>query len=113
MRSFAGSSHVFTNSDAGSLARLASAAADIALIIDKSGTIRELAGDNPNLPLDQWSDWIGRSWSEVVSVESRPKVESMQRDASAGVITRWRHLNHPGRDGGESVPVMYLSLIHI
>jgi transcriptional regulator PpsR len=107
VRSFAGSSHVFTNSDAGSLARLASAAADIALIIDKSGTIRELAGDNPNLPLDQWSDWIGRSWSEVVSVESRPKVESMQRDASAGVITRWRHLNHPGRDGGESVPVMY------
>ena len=107
MRSFADSSRGFSKSEAGSLAKLASAAADIALIIDKFGTIRELAGDNPNLPLDQWSDWVGRPWSEVVSVDSRPKVEAMQRDASAGVTTRWRHLNHPGRDGGESVPVMY------
>lgn len=107
MRSFADSSRGFSKSEAGSLAKLASAAADIALIIDKFGTIRELAGDNPNLPLDLWSDWVGRPWSEVVSVESRPKVEAMQRDASAGVTTRWRHLNHPGRDGGESVPVMY------
>lgn len=107
MRSVAGTARHFSSSEAGSLARLAAIAADVALIIDRSGTIRELAGDNANLPLDQWADWIGRPWSDVVSVESRPKVEAMQRDAQAGNTTRWRHLNHPGRDGIDNVPVMY------
>ncbi|NBT79762.1 MAG: transcriptional regulator PpsR, partial [Betaproteobacteria bacterium] len=86
---------------------MAAVAADVALIIDRNGTIREVAGENPSLPLNQWAEWIGQSWSDVVSVESRPKVEAMQRDAQAGKTTRWRHLNHPGRDGIENVPVMY------
>ena len=107
VRPVAGNANGFSTSEAGSLARMAAVAADVALVMDRNGTIREVAGENPSLPLNQWADWIGQSWSDVVSVESRPKVEAMQRDAQAGKTTRWRHLNHPGRDGIENVPVMY------
>ena len=107
MKLFSAPSATFSKADPASLARLAAAAGDVALLIDKNGTIRDLAGDDSNLPLDQWSEWIGRSWIDVVSVESRPKVAAMQRDALAGTTTRWRHLNHPAANSDIDVPVMY------
>lgn len=97
----------FQKAGSATLARLAAAAGDLALVIDRNGLIRDLCGDAENLPIEQWSHWIGRPWVDVVSSESRPKVEAMQRDASAGITTRWRHLNHPGDELGAAVPILY------
>lgn len=107
MRQFSGSAKSFPAPDPGVIARLASAAADVALLIDKRGTILDLAGDEETFPLNQWAHWVGQNWVDVVTVESRTKVQAMQRDALAGLTSRWRHLNHVGSDDGEAVPVMY------
>ena len=107
VRTFSAPSRTFPKAEVASLARLAAASGDVALLIDKDGTIRDLAGDSSNLPLDHWAEWIGRSWIDVVSIESRPKVAAMQRDALAGTTTRWRHLNHPAANSDIDVPVMY------
>lgn len=53
--------------------------------------------------------WIGRAWTEVVTVESRPKVEALLRDAAAKHVPRWRHVNHPV-SGGEDFPVRYATV---
>ncbi len=40
-------------------------------------------------------DWVGQPWAETVTVESRPKVEALLRDAAAKAAPRWRQVNHP------------------
>jgi transcriptional regulator PpsR len=89
-------------------AALIAAAADLALIIDAQGTIEDVSFNNDELArdLDIHSSWVGRLWRDTVTIESRPKVESLLRDALQKTQPRWRHLNHPiGRDS--DVPILY------
>ena len=96
------------NLDAESAAALITAAADIALAIDRDGVIRDIAVHSAELwtALEECRGWVGRHWHDVVTVESRPKVEAMLRDALRKVEPRWRHLNHPVTDGTD-IPVLY------
>ena len=98
--------------DTASAAALLQAAADVALVIDGQGVIRDLAiGGIPGLGFDGSDDWVGRHWLETVTVESRPKVLAMLRDAAASQppATPWRQLNHPMADGAD-VPVLYAAV---
>ena len=94
--------------DPDAAAALITAASDIALIIDGTGIIRDLAFNNERLALDLEGSaaWVGQPWIEVVTVESRPKVEALLHPTGSGSAPRWRHINHPGARGG-SVPVLY------
>ena len=87
-------------------ASLVGAASDIALVLDKRGVIEDASTSVEGLPGDVPASWIGRPWAEVVTQESRPKVDSLLHDVSASNGHRWRHVNHmlaPGSD----FPVMY------
>ena len=94
--------------DPDAAATLITAASDVALIIDSHGVIRDLAFSSERLAVEmEGSDtWVGRLWTDVVSPDSQPKVETMLRSRSQGAPPRWRHLNHPSRSGG-SVPILY------
>jgi transcriptional regulator PpsR len=97
--------------DAEAAAMLVAAASDLALVIDDRGVVRDVSFQNDDLArdLDMQASWPGRAWIDTVSVESRPKVESLLREASAKGVPRWRHLNHPvGRDA--HVPVLYSAI---
>ncbi len=91
--------------DAGAAARLISAAADIVLIVDDAGVIRDLAFGNNELLTHGCGDWLGKTWAQTVTLESQPKVEAMLRDAS-GADARERQVNHPCADG-TSLPISY------
>ncbi|MFY9514079.1 MAG: transcriptional regulator PpsR, partial [Rubrivivax sp.] len=108
MTSFAAPEQLLSDIDARSAAALIAAAADVALVIDGQGVIRDLAIGNPDLAFDGSDGWIGRHWLETVTVESRPKVLAMLRDAAArnGAESPWRQLNHPMASGAD-VPVLY------
>lgn len=98
--------------DGKSAASLVQAAADVALVIDGQGVIRDLAlGGTTGLDFDGSDDWVGRHWLETVTVESRPKVLAMLREAAANEepATPWRQLNHPMADGAD-VPVLYAAI---
>jgi transcriptional regulator PpsR len=87
-------------------ASLIEAASDIALVLDRRGVIQDISVNLEDLPSDSCAHWRGRSWQEVVTVESRTKVESLLADAATGAARRWRHINHPlGR--GADLPVLY------
>ena len=86
-------------------------AADVALILDGDGVIRDLAigSDELSQDLEGARKWLGKSWVNTVTVESRPKVEALLRDAAAHAPPRWRHLNHPSPEGPD-VAMLYSAI---
>ena len=103
--------------DAEAAAALVSAAADIALILDQHGVIKDVSISEQSLAdeLPGYVTWLGKRWADVVTEESRPKVEQMLTEALSGNPSRWRHLNHaparvsesPFGVGSPDVPILY------
>jgi transcriptional regulator PpsR len=100
----------FKTLDAVDTASLIAAAADVALLVDDAGVIRDVSIGSGELGALDHSDWIGRQWTDTVTVESRAKVEALLQDATApATATRWRHINHPSPQGAD-VPVLYSTI---
>jgi transcriptional regulator PpsR len=87
-------------------ASVISAASDIALVVDKDGVIEDVSAALDNMPADGAHRWIGRPWVDVVTPESRTKVQTLLQEAGRVGPRRWRHVNHPFGAGGD-FPVMY------
>lgn len=94
--------------DATSVANLIAAASDIALIIEDGpgAIIHDATFSNEELSEEFRSRWVGQSWLQIVTVESRPKIESLLQDAANGAPLRWRQVNHAS-PGGEELPAVY------
>jgi transcriptional regulator PpsR len=80
-------------------------------VLDARGVVRDAAFGSEELAtaLGGPAAWTGKPWLETVTVESRPKVESLLRDASGGGAARWRQVNHPVA-AGPDVPVSYATV---
>ncbi|MCR9219997.1 MAG: transcriptional regulator PpsR [Alphaproteobacteria bacterium] len=94
--------------DADSAGALIAAASDVALVLDGEGVVLDAAFGSGELPHALSADWIGRRFGEIVTPESRSKVEDLLRDSAAGP-TRWRQLNHPIEDGPD-LPIKYTAV---
>ena len=96
------------NLDAEAAAILISAAADIALIIDEAGVIRDAAFNSVDLAqeMEGQESWLGRPWVDTVAEDSRPKVVAMLQDVADRALPRWRHINQ-GALRGTSVPILF------
>ena len=99
------------NLDAESAATLIAAAADIALIVDKGGVVRDVAFQSRDLAdeLDPAGRWLGRPWADLVTSESRPKVADLIRDAASQNPPKWRHINYRGRAGAD-IPILFATV---
>jgi len=95
--------------DAEIAAELIAAAADVALIVDDKGVIRDVSLGSDDFIQEGFEDWVGKPWIETVTIESRPKVEEMLRDSAAKVPARWRQVTHSTKSGAD-VPVRYAVL---
>lgn len=97
--------------DAEAASRLVTAASDMALVIDEHGLIQDFAfgSDELSAELNGCESWRGQPWTVAVTVESRPKIEALLRDAAAEHIPRWRQVNHPSPRGAD-VPVLYSAI---
>jgi transcriptional regulator PpsR len=95
--------------DAVEVGKLVAASADIALVLDAKGIIRDIALGNDELTQDGADAWLGRPWIETVTLESRPKVAEILAEAGASSASRWRHVNHPSPRGPD-LPVRYSAL---
>ena len=106
MKQFKAAKDSLGDLDAEAAATLVAAAADVALILDPKGVIRDLAFDSEQLLLEGFDTWLGRPWRETVTIESRPKVDELLREAAARAPARWRQVNHPASRGAD-VPILY------
>lgn len=89
-------------------------AADVALVVDAEGVVRDLAYGadditDHDVPKDDFAGWVGMAWIDTVTLESRPKIEEMLADAAENGATRWRQVNHPSPRGID-LPVRYAAL---
>ncbi|WP_299438632.1 transcriptional regulator PpsR [uncultured Rhodospira sp.] len=92
--------------DAVQAARIILASADVALILDSAGVVRDVAIGKGDLGLGPPGAWMGRAWTDTVTEDSQPKVETLVRDALADVPTGWRQVSYPIPDGAD-VPVLF------
>ncbi len=89
-------------------AQLLAIAGDIAMVVDARGVIRDVAVGSGELRGAGVDAWTGRAWLETVTVDSRPKVEELIRDAGRPDERRWRQVNHI-LAGGE-IPIRYFTV---
>jgi transcriptional regulator PpsR len=87
------------------LEHILQAAADIALVLDAQGRIHETILGTA-FDREAFTEWEGTNWNDVVSPETRPKVQALLEEGGAGGVSRFRQLNHPMPDGDE-IPVGY------
>lgn len=109
MSPFAAPKSSLGNLDAETAGRLITAAADVALVVDREGVIRDLALNNDELAEEDCRHWLGQPWAQTVTVESRGKVEALLRDASSGAKPAWRQVNHPSSQGSD-LPILYSAI---
>lgn len=95
--------------DADVAATVIAAAGDIALVVDVEGVIQDLAFDGEEPSLEGCRAWLGRPWVDTVTVESRPKLEALMREAATRAEPRWRQLNHPSGRGAD-LPMLYVAV---
>jgi transcriptional regulator PpsR len=97
---------VMSGIEAPDVAQLLAAAADIAFALNADGTIDGAVRTGPELSAEPFAHWPGKSWAEVSTVESAPKIEQMLQEAAMGLAPRWRQINH-AVEGQPDIPVRY------
>lgn len=97
--------------DLGRAAALIKASSDVTLVIagGEPGTIKDVAFGSEEMAREVDSRWIGMSWLETVTPESRPKIEALLRDAANDAPPRWRQVNHRSTEG-DDLPVVYTAM---
>jgi transcriptional regulator PpsR len=94
--------------DADAAATVVVAASDVALVVDADGIVQDVGFNNEILArdLDGHARWRGKPWRDIVTLESRPKVDELLKEAASRAPPRWRHMNH-ATGSGVSVPILY------
>jgi len=92
--------------DAESAAELITAAADVVLVLDVQGVIRDIAFDGDEVISKGCQDWVGKNWAQTVTVESQVKVRALLKDSLTGDGVRWRQVNLPVA-GAQDLPLSY------
>ncbi|MFC7472776.1 transcriptional regulator PpsR [Dankookia sp. GCM10030260] len=94
--------------DAEAAAVLITAAADVAIIVDATGAVRDVAFNSEGLAeeLAGQDSWLGKPWIDTVAPDSRAKVVSLLADSAAGANRPWRHVNLLSARGA-SVPILF------
>ncbi|MEJ2258831.1 MAG: transcriptional regulator PpsR [Woeseiaceae bacterium] len=95
--------------DAVHAAELIAATADVALILDGKGVIRDVSLGDEALANEGFESWVGKPWVDTVTIESRPKIEQMLRGVGEKQPSRWRQINHPTKNGAD-IPLRYMVL---
>ncbi len=100
----------FNELDAQTAAALLAVAGDLALIMDDAGIIQQVAlGGSGDTQFDAMNSWVGRAWSDTVSTDSRPKIQSLVKEAISQGISKRRQVNHLLGEA-QDVPVAYTAM---
>ncbi|MEQ8405995.1 MAG: transcriptional regulator PpsR [Oceanicaulis sp.] len=88
---------------------LAANSADIALLVDARGVVRDAAFPGEDFDAEDGQAWIGRKWIDLVNADSHEKVKSLLEGAADAGARRWRHVNHVMPGGGD-LPIRFFTL---
>jgi transcriptional regulator PpsR len=81
---------------------LLSASADLVLVLDAGGIIRDVSSVSPVLTASGgMRHWVGKRWADLVTLESKAKIARMLDDAADDARVVWRQVNIPSEDGAD------------
>ncbi len=92
----------------GSAELLLDAVAEVALVLDPDGVIRDVFSADGATLAAMRIDWIGRPWNETVTSDSGHKIADLIAAAGDAAARRWRQVNH--RLAGRELPVRYTTV---
>jgi transcriptional regulator PpsR len=98
------------NMNAEMIAKIISAAADVALVVDNNGIVKDVTFGSADLSPAQFGSWIGRRWIDTVTQDSRHKISALIEEASPANPSVWRHVNHVQSANGGELPIRYSTL---
>jgi transcriptional regulator PpsR len=81
-------------------------ASDIALVIDAGGVIRSVAQGRGEPLAPSAETWVGRTWVDTVTPDTRRKIELLLQEVAATGVARKREVNQLGA-GGCAIPVAW------
>lgn len=91
------------------MAALLTASADVVLVLDGDGVIHDVSSPGGAVAASGVSQWKGKAWEDIVTVESKPKIRRLLKEADSDSQVTWRQVNIPSRDGAD-VPLSFCAL---
>jgi transcriptional regulator PpsR len=101
--------HVLGQLNPDEVAHIVQASADISLTLNRDGIIQSIAFGNPDLRSPNLESWVGKNWLDVVTSESRPKIQALLQDANETSLSRFRQINVPS-PGSADLPLLCATL---
>jgi transcriptional regulator PpsR len=101
--------HVLGQLNPDEVAHIVQASADISLTLNREGVIQSIAFGNPDLRSPSLESWVGKNWLDVVTSESRPKIQALLQDANETSLSRFRQINVPS-PGSADLPLLCATL---
>lgn len=101
--------HVLGQLNPDEVAHIVQASADISLTLNRDGVIQSIAFGNPDLRSPNLEGWVGKNWLDVVTSESRPKIQALLQDANETSLSRFRQINVPS-PGSADLPLLCATL---
>ncbi len=110
MKPFNAPEHYLGRLNTEAAAALIATCSDIALIMDPTGLISDLAFNNDELASQVDEGWIGQHWSDTVTPDSRANVDVLLAEALVPEQSPiWHQVDHIARNG-DSMPVRYCAV---
>ena len=109
MNNITSPTHVLGQLNPDEVAHIVQASADISLTLNRDGVIQSIAFGNPDLRSPNLEGWVGKNWLDVVTSESRPKIQALLQDANETSLSRFRQINVPS-PGSADLPLLCATL---
>ncbi len=109
MNNITSPAHVLGQLNPDEVAHIVQASADISLTLNRDGVIQSIAFGNPDLRSPSLESWVGKNWLDVVTSESRPKIQALLQDANETSLSRFRQINVPS-PGSADLPLLCATL---
>ena len=109
MNTITSPAHVLGQLNPDEVAHIVQASADISLTLNRDGVIQSIAFGNPDLRSPSLESWVGKNWLDVVTSESRPKIQALLQDANETSLSRFRQINVPS-PGSADLPLLCATL---
>lgn len=108
MKAFESPARWLADIDSDATAVLIAAAADLAVILDQDGIIRDFAFQSESLAMEfaEHDQWLGKPWRDTVTIESRGKIDEMLRDVHARPVRNGRQVNYAAPRGPD-IPILF------
>jgi transcriptional regulator PpsR len=86
---------------------IASIVADIVLVVDSDGIVRDLKTNADTAIAGDAKSWMGQPWIDTIAPDSRHKAAALLSEATKGAASALREINHKGADPQATIPIRY------